>query len=73
LGLGLFSFGGLAIGILAAGGGLAVGGVFAIGGAAISLMYAIGGLALAPHFIGGNGTDPEFLLLLNQLFPNIEF
>jgi hypothetical protein len=73
LGLGLFSFGGLAIGILAAGGGLAVGGVFAIGGAAISLIYAMGGLALAPHFIGGNGTDPEFLLLLNQLFPNIEF
>lgn len=73
LGLGLLSFGGLAIGILAAGGGLALGGVFAIGGAAISLMYAIGGLALAPHFIGGNGIDPDFLHLLNQWFPGMEF
>lgn len=73
LGLGLFSFGGVAIGILAAGGGLALGGVFAVGGAALSLMYAIGGLALAPHFIGGNGIDPEFLRLLNQWFPNMEF
>lgn len=73
LGLGLFSFGGLAIGVLAAAGGLALGGVFAIGGAAISLAYAIGGLALAPHFIGGNGIDPEFLRILNQWFPEINF
>jgi hypothetical protein len=73
LGLGLFSFGGLAIGLLAAGGGLALGGVFAIGGAAISLMYAMGGLALAPHFIGGNGIDPEFVRLLEEWFPWIEF
>jgi hypothetical protein len=73
LGLGLFSFGGLAVGILAAAGGLALGGVFAIGGAAISLAYAIGGLALAPHFIGGNGIDPEFLRLLEKWFPGMEF
>lgn len=73
LGLGLLSFGGLAIGVLAAGGGLALGGVFAIGGVAISLMYAIGGLALAPHFIGGNGIDPEFLWLLESRFPYMEF
>ena len=69
LSLGLFSFGGLAIGVLAAAGGLALGGGFAIGGLAISLAYAIGGLALAPHFIGGNGIDPEFLQLLENLFP----
>ena len=73
LGLGLLSFGGVAIGILAAFGGLALGGFFAIGGAAISLAYAIGGLALAPHFIGGNGIDPEFLQLLESLFPNFWF
>lgn len=73
LGLGVLSFGGLAIGILAAGGGLAVGGRFAVGGVAISLMYAIGGLALAPHFLGGNGVDPEFLRLLESWFPNMDF
>jgi hypothetical protein len=73
LGLGLFSFGGLAIGILTAAGGLALGGYFAIGGAAISMAYAIGGLALAPHFIGGNGADPEFLRLLESLFPGFQF
>ena len=67
--LGVFSFGGIAIGVLAAAGGLALGGGFAIGGLAISLMYAIGGLALAPHYIGGNGIDPEFLQLLETLFP----
>ncbi len=73
LGFGLFALGGLSVGILAAAGGLAVGGAFAIGGAAISLMYAIGGLALAPHYIGGNGIDPEFLKLLESLFPGIRF
>ena len=71
LGFGVFALGGLSIGILAAAGGLAVGGAFAIGGAALSLMYAIGGLALAPHFIGGNGIDPEFLRLLERLFPSL--
>jgi hypothetical protein len=69
LGFGIFALGGLSIGILAAGGGLALGGAFAIGGLAISLAYAIGGLALAPHYIGGNGIDPEFLRLLEELFP----
>lgn len=73
LGFGLLSFGGVAIGILVAGGGLALSGVFAIGGAAISLAYAIGGLALAPHFIGGNGADPEFLRLLESWFPGFRF
>ena len=73
LGLGLFSFGGLALGVLAAAGGLALGGLFALGGVAISLAYAIGGLALAPHYLGGNGIDAEFLRLLSQWFPNIEF
>jgi len=71
--LGLFSFGGVAIGLLAAAGGLALGGVFALGGAAISLAYAIGGLALAPHFLGGNGIDPQFLQLLQSWFPNWKF
>jgi hypothetical protein len=73
LGFGVFALGGLSIGILAAAGGLAVGGAFAIGGAALSLMYAMGGLALAPHFIGGNGVDPEFLQLLDRLFPGFKF
>ena len=73
LGLGLVSFGGVALGILAAGGGLAVGGVFAVGGAAISLAYALGGLALAPHFVGGNGADPEFLRMLESMFPGFRF
>ena len=71
--LGLFSFGGLVIGILGAVGGLALGGAFAIGGLAISLAYAIGGLALAPHYIGGNGIDPEFLRLMQRLFPTAIF
>ena len=73
LGLGLFTFGGLVLGILAAAGGLALGGHFAIGGAAISLAYAMGGLALALPFIGGNGADPEFLRLLERLFPSFRF
>jgi hypothetical protein len=69
LSFGLLSLGGVAIGILAAGGGLALSGGFAIGGLAVSLAYAIGGLALAPHYIGGNGIDPEFLRLLENIFP----
>jgi hypothetical protein len=72
LGLGVFALGGLSIGILAAAGGLAIGGALAIGGGALSLMYAIGGLALAPHYIGGNGIDPEFLQLLERLFPSFK-
>ena len=62
LGFGVFALGGLSIGILAALGGLAVGGYF-----------AIGGLALAPHYIGGNGIDPEFLQLLERLFPGLRY
>jgi hypothetical protein len=68
IGIGLITFGGLAMGVFLAAGGLAVAGFLAIGGAAISLAYAIGGLALAPHSLGGNGADPEFLLLLKKLF-----
>jgi hypothetical protein len=70
--LGILSVGGLAIGIVAALGGGAIGGIVAFGGLAVSLGYAIGGLALAPHFIGGNGIDPEFLRLLEQWFPGFE-
>jgi len=73
LSLGIFSLGGVGIGILAALGGLAVSGYLAIGGAAFSFTYAIGGLALAPHFIGGNGIDPEFLKLLEEIFPGFQF
>jgi hypothetical protein len=71
-GFGLLAFGGLAIGALALGGG-AVGLFLAVGGAAISGMYAVGGLALAPHFLGGNGIDPDFLRRLEELFPGFSF
>jgi hypothetical protein len=85
--LGGLSFGGLTIGGISTGilalGGLAVGGVtlgglsiglfVALGGLAISAGYAIGGLALAPHFIGGNGADPEFLQLLERWFPGFNY
>ena len=33
----------------------------------------VGGLALAPHFIGGNGADPEFIRLLERLFPGFRY
>ena len=68
VGLGIFALGGLAVGGFAFGGG-ALGIFLALGGMAVSAMYALGGLALAPHFLGGNGTDPAFLLLLQKLFP----
>ncbi len=71
--LGILSVGGMAIGVLAALGGGAFGGIFAVGGLAVSLQYAMGGLALAPHFIGGNGIDPEFMRLLEKWFPGFEF
>jgi hypothetical protein len=71
--LGFLSIGGMAIGLLAALGGGAFGGFFATGGMAVSLQYAIGGLALAPHYIGGNGVDPNFIESLNQWFPGIKF
>jgi hypothetical protein len=70
--IGLLALGGLAVGGIALG-GLSVGLVLALGGLAISGGYAIGGFALAPHFIGGNGTDPEFLRLLERWFPGLEF
>jgi len=70
--LGILSLGGMAIGVVAALGGGALGGLIAVGGLAVSLGYALGGLALAPHFIGGNGIDPEFLRLLEKWFPGFE-
>ncbi len=81
LALGGLTFGGASVGIVALGGlalgGAALGGVsigvfLAVGGLALSLGYALGGLALAPHFIGGNGADPEFLRLLERLFPGFK-
>ena len=71
VGIGLVTFGGLALGVFLAAGGLAVAGFLAIGGAAFSLAYAIGGLALAPHYIGGNGINPDFLQSLKKLFPDL--
>lgn len=76
------TFGGISIGLLALGGfalggvtfgGASIGALLAVGGLAVSAGYAVGGLALAPHFIGGNGADPEFLRLLEQLFPGFGY
>jgi len=72
LGIGLFALGGLALGGVALG-GLSIGLFAALGGLAISGMYAIGGLALAPYYLGGNGIDPEFLQMLETLFPRFKF
>ena len=69
--IGLFALGGFALGGVTLG-GLSIGILMAFGGLAISLGYAIGGLALAPHFIGGNGSDPEFVELLKRLFPGFQ-
>ena len=66
--LGLVSIGGASIGVVIALGGLAISGGLAVGGAALSLMYAVGGLALAPHYIGGNGMDPEFFNQFGKFF-----
>jgi hypothetical protein len=66
--LGLLSIGGASIGVFIALGGVAISGGLAVGGAAISLLYAVGGLALAPHYMGGNGMDPEFLRQMDNLF-----
>jgi len=82
LAFGGLTLGGISIGLLALGGfalggitlaGLSIGIIAAFGGLAISAGYAIGGLALAPHFIGGNGADPEFLRLLERLFPGFKY
>ena len=79
--VGVFAIGGLAlggtiggasIGLLALG-GLSMGLLLAVGGFAVSAGYAIGGFALAPHFIGGNGVDPEFLPLLQRWFPGFRY
>jgi hypothetical protein len=66
--LGILALGGLALGGFSIG-GLAVGVIFAAGGMAVSTLYALGGLALAPHSIGATGADPQFLRLLERLFP----
>lgn len=71
LSLGLLAFGGLALGAVALGGG-AIGLLGALGGMAISGAYAIGGLAIAPHFLGGNGVDPQFLEMLERIFPGFK-
>lgn len=68
--VGVFALGGLALGGVTLG-GVSVGVLLAFGGLAISAAYAIGGLALAPNYIGGNGADPEFIRLLESLFPGI--
>lgn len=70
LSLGLFAFGGVSLGAVAVG-GIALALYLAVGGMAISLNYAIGGLALAPHAIGANHIDPEFLEKLKKLWPGI--
>jgi hypothetical protein len=82
LSFGGFVIGGVSIGVLALGGlalggvtlgGLSIGLIVAFGGLAISAGYAVGGLALAPHFLGGNGVDPEFLRLLQRWFPGFQY
>lgn len=70
--IGLFALGGLALGGVTFG-GVSIGALLAFGGLAVSAAYAVGGLALAPSFIGGNGADPEFIRLLESLFPGSEF
>ena len=69
--IGLFALGGFALGGVTLG-GLSIGILMAFGGLAVSLGYAIGGLALARHFIGGNGSDPEFIQLIERLFPSFQ-
>lgn len=80
LALGGFAMGGLCLGLLAFGGiaigGIAFGGIalalyLAVGGLAVSASYAIGGMAIAPHAIGSNRVDPEFLEQLKKWWPDI--
>lgn len=82
LALGGITIGGASVGVLALGGlalggvtlgGVSIGALFAVGGLAVSTAYAIGGLALAPNYIGGNGADPEFVRLLEKLFPGFRY
>jgi hypothetical protein len=70
--IGLLALGGLALGGITLG-GVSLGLFIALGGLAVSAGYAVGGLALAPHFMGGNGVDPEFLRLLESWFPGFEY
>jgi len=69
--IGLMALGGLALGGITLG-GFSMGLLLAVGGFAVSAAYAIGGFVLAPHFIGGNGVDPEFLRLLQRWFPGFK-
>jgi hypothetical protein len=80
LALGGFALGGVSLGVIAlagvaiggiAFGGMAAGVFFAVGGVAISAMYAVGGLALAPHAIGAQGADPEFIESLRKWAPGL--
>lgn len=70
--IGMFALGGFALGGVTFG-GVSIGALLAFGGLAVSAAYAIGGLALAPNYLGGNGVDPEFLRLLESLFPGFSF
>lgn len=67
--VGVFALGGLALGGVTFG-GVSIGALLAFGGLAISTAYAVGGLALAPNYLGGNGADPDFIRLLESLFPD---
>jgi zinc-ribbon domain len=70
--VGVFALGGVALGGVTFG-GVSIGVLVALGGLAVSAAYAIGGLALAPNYIGGNGADPEFIRLLERLFPGFKY
>ncbi len=70
--IGVLALGGFALGGITFG-GVSIGALLAVGGLAISTAYAIGGLALAPNFLGGNGADPEFLRLLESIFPGFRY
>ena len=70
--IGVFALGGFALGGITLG-GVSIGALLAVGGLALSLAYAIGGLALAPNYIGGNGADPDFIRLLESLFPGFRY
>ena|SRR5919108_4854108 len=70
--IGVFALGGFALGGITLG-GVSIGALLAVGGLAISVAYAIGGLALAPYHIGGNGADPEFIRLIENLFQGFRY
>lgn len=70
LAIGVIALAGLAIGVAAVG-GVALAIYLAMGGLAVSATYAIGGFAIAPHAIGANGVDQDFLNKLEKLWPGI--